>query len=42
MEVPWPDPSFTDRGDGTVKDNLTGLIWLKDANCLANKHGLML
>ncbi len=26
-------PRFTDNGDGTVKDNLTGLIWLKDANC---------
>ena len=27
------DPRFTDNGDGTVKDNLTGLIWSKDANC---------
>ena len=27
------DPRFTDNGDGTVQDNLTGLIWLKDANC---------
>ena len=27
------DPRFTDNGDGTVKDNLTGLIWLKDAGC---------
>jgi hypothetical protein len=27
------DPRFTDNADGTVKDNLTGLIWLKDANC---------
>jgi hypothetical protein len=24
---------FTDNGDGTVTDNLTGLIWLKDASC---------
>jgi hypothetical protein len=24
---------FTDNGDGTVTDNLTGLIWLKNANC---------
>jgi hypothetical protein len=31
--VPWPNPRFIDNGDGTVKDNLTGLIWLKDANC---------
>jgi hypothetical protein len=29
----WPDPRFTDNGDGTVTDNLTGLIWLKNANC---------
>jgi hypothetical protein len=31
--VAWPSPRFTDNGDGTVTDNLTGLIWLKDANC---------
>lgn len=31
--VPWPDPRFTDNGDGTVTDNLTGLIWLQDAYC---------
>jgi len=30
----WPDPRFTDNGDGTVTDNLTRLVWLKDANCL--------
>lgn len=30
--VPWPNPRFTDNGDGTVTDNLTGLIWTKDAN----------
>ncbi len=30
--VKWPNPRFTDNNDGTVKDNLTGLIWLKDAN----------
>jgi hypothetical protein len=28
------DPRFTDNGNGTVTDNLTGLIWLKDAGCL--------
>jgi len=27
------DPRFTDNGDGTVTDNLTGLIWLKNADC---------
>ncbi len=31
--VLWPNPRFTDNGNGTVTDNLTGLIWLKDANC---------
>ncbi|MBU0728338.1 MAG: choice-of-anchor D domain-containing protein [Proteobacteria bacterium] len=29
----WPDPRFTDNGDGTLTDNLTGLIWLQNANC---------
>jgi hypothetical protein len=33
MGMPWPNPRFTDNGDGTVTDNTTGLIWLKDANC---------
>jgi hypothetical protein len=31
--VEWPNPRFTDNGNGTVTDNLTGLIWLKNANC---------
>jgi hypothetical protein len=31
--VAWPNPRFTDNGNGTVTDNLTGLIWLKDASC---------
>ena len=30
--APLPDPRFTDRGDGTVSDNLTGLVWAKNAN----------
>jgi uncharacterized repeat protein (TIGR01451 family) len=30
--VPWPDPRFTDNGDGTMTDNLTGLMWTKNAN----------
>jgi len=30
-----PEARFTDKLDGTVRDNLTGLIWLKDANCRA-------
>ena len=32
LGVPWPSPRFTDNGDGTVTDNLTGLIWLKNAS----------
>ena len=32
--VAWPSPRFTDNSDGTVTDNLTGLIWLKDAHCM--------
>jgi hypothetical protein len=35
--VPWPKPRFTDNGNGTVTDNLTGLIWLKDANCFGTR-----
>lgn len=31
--VAWPTPRFTDNSDGTVTDNLTGLIWLKNADC---------
>lgn len=31
--VTWPSPRFTDNINGTVTDNLTGLIWLKNANC---------
>ena len=30
----WPDPRFSERADGTVTDNLTGLVWVKNANLL--------
>ena len=30
--VKWPNPRFTDNGNGTVTDKLTRLIWLKTAN----------
>jgi hypothetical protein len=30
--VAWPDPRFTDNGDGTMIDNLTGLMWARNAN----------
>ena len=33
----WPNPRFVDNNDGTVTDVLTGLIWLKDANCFGNR-----
>jgi hypothetical protein len=36
--VPWPARRFVDNGDGTVSDQLTGLIWLKDAGCLASAN----
>lgn len=29
----WPNPRFSVNGDGTVTDNLTGLIWLQNADC---------
>ena len=32
--VPTPAQRFTDNGDGTVQDNLTGLVWMKKANCI--------
>ena len=31
--MPFPTPRFTGNANGTVTDNLTELIWLKDANC---------
>ena len=31
--VPCPDERFTDNLDGTITDNLTGLIWTENANC---------
>ena len=36
--VAWPDPRFTDNGNGTVTDNLTGLFWLKNANCFGTRQ----
>lgn len=34
----WPEPRFTDNYDGTVADNLTGLVWLRDANCMRTNY----
>jgi hypothetical protein len=39
--VPWPIPRFTDNGDGSVTDNLTGLVWLKNTNCFGNQEWLL-
>lgn len=30
-----PVPRFNDNGNGTITDNLTGLVWLKNAGCFA-------
>jgi hypothetical protein len=35
--VPWPNPRFTGNLNGTVTDNLTGLVWLKDAACFYDR-----
>jgi hypothetical protein len=35
--VAWPSPRFTDNNNGTVTDNLTGLVWLKNANCFGRR-----
>jgi hypothetical protein len=29
---PWPEPRFTENGDGTATDRLTGLMWTRNAN----------
>ena len=35
--VTWPNPRFTNNGNGTVTDNLTGLIWLRNANAFSTR-----
>ncbi|MFC1590886.1 DUF1566 domain-containing protein [Thermodesulfobacteriota bacterium] len=35
--VATPNPRFTDNADGTVNDNRTGLIWMKNANCFGTQ-----
>ena len=32
MGAAWPQPRFIDNGNQTITDNLTGLIWTRDAN----------
>jgi hypothetical protein len=36
--IAWPNPRFIDKRDGTITDNLTGLIWLKNANCFGHRN----
>jgi hypothetical protein len=38
--APWPAARFADNADGTVSDNLTGLIWLRNANCTETVGGI--
>ena len=33
----WPSPRFSDNGDQTMTDNLTGLIWTKDGNLMVTR-----
>lgn len=33
--VTWPGSRFIDNANGTVSDQLTGLIWLKNAGCFS-------
>jgi len=34
MGASWPTVRFSNNGDGTFIDNLTGLVWLSDNTCL--------
>lgn len=36
--VAWPSPRFTDNGNGTITDHLTGLTWLKNVNCFGDQE----
>ncbi len=38
--VAWPNPRFTDNGDQTVTDNLTGLMWTKNVTRVGSDHWL--
>ena len=39
--VAWPDPRFTDNSNGTVTDNLTGLMWVKAPHSLSGNSDAM-
>ncbi len=36
--TPWPNPRFIDNGDGTVTDQISRLIWLKNASCFGASY----
>ena len=36
--VAWPTPRFTDNGNGTVTDKLTGLIWTEKCQCFRHEN----
>jgi PKD repeat protein len=38
--VPWPTTRFSNNGNGTITDNLTGLTWLQNANCTETAGGI--
>ena len=38
IDIEWPVKRFSDYGDGTLIDNITGLMWLKDARCLGKQN----
>ncbi len=38
MGLPWSVPRFTDRNNGTVIDQMTGLVWMKDARCMGAEN----
>ena len=35
--VDWPSTRFTDNGDGTLTDNLTGLMWVRDMTLMTSR-----
>jgi len=39
--VAWPNPRFADLDDGTVKDNLTGLEWVRAPHSLSGNSSEM-
>ncbi len=38
MGVAWPSPRFTDNNNGTITDNLTGLMWVENGNLMITEN----